>query len=82
MKFKAFFKGAWRGSWPFNAISDTAAWKTATAYVNEHTSVVSVDISEIWELDDSDNQIRNLPVFEDCVNIALEKKERKNSMRS
>jgi len=60
MKYKVQFSKGWHGTWVFDAINDKRAWETVKDYIKEHTQSVVVDISEIWELDESGNIVRKL----------------------
>jgi len=60
MKYKVQFSKGWQGTWVFDANNDKRAWETVKDYINEHTQTVVVDISEIWEIDESGNIIRKL----------------------
>jgi len=64
MKFKVQFSKGWQGTWIFNAINDIRAWETAKDYINEHTQTIVVDIKEIWEIDESGNNIRKINDYE------------------
>jgi hypothetical protein len=65
MKYKVHFSKGWQGSWIFEALNDIKAWETAESYIKEHTMIVVVEISGIWELDQSGNAIRKLDNYED-----------------
>jgi hypothetical protein len=60
MKYKVQFSKGWQGTWVFYANNDIRAWETVKDYIKEHTQTVVVDISEIWELDESGDIIRKL----------------------
>jgi hypothetical protein len=69
MKYKVQFSRGWQGTWVFDAINDKRAWETVKDYIEEHTQTVMVDISEIWELDESGNIIRKLDNYETYFNL-------------
>ncbi|MDR3130853.1 MAG: hypothetical protein LBU18_04835 [Treponema sp.] len=60
MKYRAQFSKGWQGTWVCDAINDIRAWETVKDFINTHTQTVVVDISEIWELDETGNAVRKL----------------------
>jgi hypothetical protein len=80
MRYKVQFCKQWVGTWVFDAANDFRAWKTAYDYIQKHTSVVTVDITAIYELDVSDNIIRKIPDYKDCENI-LKRQQNKKSVK-
>jgi hypothetical protein len=80
MRYKVQFCKHWVGTWVFDTASDFMAWKTAYDYIKEHTSVIIVDITAIYELDVFDNIIRKLPDYKDCDNI-LKRQQNKKSVK-
>jgi len=65
MKYRVQFGHSWQGQWEFEANHDVRAWETARDYINEHTQIVYVTISEIWELDSFGSTIRKLDNYEE-----------------
>jgi len=65
MKYKVQFSKGWSGIWIFDASNDIRAWEKARKFINEHTQTVFVAISEIWELDESENAIRKLDNYDE-----------------
>jgi hypothetical protein len=60
MRYKVKFSKGWQGTWMFTSINDMRAWETVKNYIKEHTQAIIVDIDEIWEIDESGNNIRKL----------------------
>ena len=65
MKYKVQFSKGWSGIWIFDASNDIRAWERARRFIFEHTQTIFVAISEIWELDESENAIRKLDNYEE-----------------
>jgi len=64
-KYKVQFSKGWSGIWIFEALSDIRAWEIARRFVFEHTQTIYVEISEIWELNESGNAIRKIENYEE-----------------
>jgi len=70
MNYKVQYCKAWVGTWKFSASNDVEAWKTVKENIKEHTQTVVVDIESIYEIDDYSNAVRQLPSYEECLEIA------------
>jgi hypothetical protein len=66
MKYKSHFCGGWQGIWKLEALNDARAWEITYSMIKEHTSVVSVDIESIFEIDEAGIEIRKLENYENC----------------
>lgn len=64
-KYKVQFSKGWSGMWMFEALSDIRAWEIARRFVFEHAQTIYVEISEIWELDKSENTVRKIENYEE-----------------